>query len=318
MTIGEIYNLAVRLGTEGDPRGKAAVKKLLKKHTDDYAKLSAKEKEYFDTEKLTNPYGDTRILFGDPDRSVKKIIAGIDVEGDELLVARHLGDIDAAIAHHPRGRALVGLEDVMHMQADVLNQYGVPINVAEGMLRKRISEVSRSLSPGNHFRAPRLAQLLDMPYLCTHTVTDNLVFQFLKNFVEKKKPEIVGEILDMLLEVPEYQQAKRDGVGPWIFAGRSQNRTGVIAITEITGGTEGVHDIYEKMAQAGVGTVLAMHQSERHRKFAEQAHVNVVITGHMSSDSIGMNLFLDELEKGGIEIVPVSGLIRFSRVKKGR
>jgi len=36
----------------------------------------------------------------------------------------------------------------------------------------------------------------------------------------------------------------------------------------------------------------------------------------MSSDSIGMNLFLDELEKKGIEIIPCSGMIRVSRNKK--
>ena len=55
---------------------------------------------------------------------------------------------------------------------------------------------------------------------------------------------------------------------------------------------------------------------EEHRKEAEKAHLNIVIAGHMSSDSIGMNLFLDELEKKGIEIIPCSGLIRVSRNKK--
>jgi len=39
----------------------------------------------------------------------------------------------------------------------------------------------------------------------------------------------------------------------------------------------------------------------------------VVIAGHMSSDSLGVNLFLDQLEKQGIEIVFCSGLIRVSR-----
>ena len=70
------------------------------------------------------------------------------------------------------------------------------------------------------------------------------------------------------------------------------------------------------MSQAGIGTIISMHQSEEHRKEAEAAHINVVIAGHISSDSIGMNLFLDELEKKGIEIVPCSGLIRISRVNK--
>jgi hypothetical protein len=33
----------------------------------------------------------------------------------------------------------------------------------------------------------------------------------------------------------------------------------------------------------------------------------------MASDSLGVNLFLDELEKKGIEIVPISGLTRVKR-----
>jgi len=39
----------------------------------------------------------------------------------------------------------------------------------------------------------------------------------------------------------------------------------------------------------------------------------VVIAGHISSDSLGVNQFLDELEKRSIEIIPCSGLIRVSR-----
>ena len=51
------------------------------------------------------------------------------------------------------------------------------------------------------------------------------------------------------------------------------------------------------------------------REEAEKANINVVVAGHISSDSIGVNLFLDELEKQGIKIIPCSGLIRVSRVK---
>ena len=88
-----------------------------------------------------------------------------------------------------------------------------------------------------------------------------------------------------------------------------------MAVTEITGGTEGSPKLYEKMTQAGLGTVVGMHLSEEHRKEAEAANINVVIAGHISSDSLGVNLFLDVLEKQGIEIVPCSGLIRVSRNK---
>jgi len=59
-----------------------------------------------------------------------------------------------------------------------------------------------------------------------------------------------------------------------------------------------------------------MHLSEKHKEEAEAAHINAIIAGHISSDSIGMNLFLDELEKRGIKIYPCSGLIRVKRFKK--
>jgi putative NIF3 family GTP cyclohydrolase 1 type 2 len=120
-------------------------------------------------------------------------------------------------------------------------------------------------------------------------------------------------LINFLKEISEYKKAIEFGAGPKIFVGAEENRCGRIAITEITGGTEGSPKLYEKMAQAGIGTVVGMHISEEHKKEAENANLNVVIAGHISSDSLGMNLFLDELEKQEIEIVPCSGFIRVSR-----
>jgi putative NIF3 family GTP cyclohydrolase 1 type 2 len=129
-----------------------------------------------------------------------------------------------------------------------------------------------------------------------HTPADNLVAKFVERKVLEAKPVFVGDILKTLLEIPEYKEASKRGFGPRLFTGSEHNRCGKIAFSEITGGTEGSSKIYEKLAQAGVGTVIGMHQSEESRKEAEKAHINVVIAGHISSDSIGMNLFLDELE----------------------
>ena len=74
--------------------------------------------------------------------------------------------------------------------------------------------------------------------------------------------------------------------------------------------------IYEELARAGISTFVSMHMRKDTLEKVSGAQMNVVCTGHMSSDSLGMNLFLDELEKKGIEIVPVGGLIRVSRNKK--
>jgi hypothetical protein len=146
-----------------------------------------------------------------------------------------------------------------------------------------------------------------------HTPCDNLAANFLNKKVKESKIKYVSDLLKLLKSIPEYREAIKIGAGPRLFAGSEENRAGKIALTEITGGTEGSPKIYEKMSQAGIGTIVGMHMSEEHKKEAEKAHINVVIAGHISSDSLGMNLFLDELERKGIEVIPCSGLIRVKR-----
>jgi len=316
MKIQDIYNLAIKMGIESDFRGKEGVEKLLDSKRNNFDKLSAKEKDEFDKDALENPYLDSGVYNVAEDKEVKKVLVGIDVGPEEILIAKELGGIDLVMAHHPVGKGLAQLADVMNLQADVCNYYGVPINIAEGLMKERISEVARGVNSSNHQRTVDAAKLMKVNLMNVHTPGDNLAAKFLKDIVESKKIDKVGELVDILKEIPEYKEAMKIGVGPKIFVGSPENRCGKIALTEITGGTEGSPKLYEKMAQAGVGTVVGMHISEEHKKEAESAHVNIVIAGHISSDSLGMNIFLDELEKQGIEIVPCSGLIRISRVQK--
>jgi len=313
MKIQEIFDLAIQMGIDSDFRGKEKVAKLLERKKKKYEALSEKDKEEFDKEALVNPYLDSRIYNIAEDKEIKKILVGIDIDTSELLLAKQLGGIDLVIGHHPIGRGLVGLPDIMELQADVYNYYGVPINIAEQLNSIRIGEVARGVSGSNHQKSPDAAHLLGINFMNVHTPADNLVARFLKNLVDKENPERIENLISLLKEVPEYKEAMKIGVGPKAITGKSENRCGKIAVTEITGGTEGSPKLLEKMAQAGIGTTLAMHASEEHRKEAENACINVVIAGHISSDSLGMNLFLDELEKKGIEIVCSSGLIRVKR-----
>lgn len=313
MTIKDIYNLVVKMGIASDLRGADFVQKVLQKKKEKYEKLSDKEKEEFDFDSLENPYSDSRILNIADDREIKKILVGIDIEPAEILLAKEIGGVDLIISHHPLGKGLATLADVMAMQCDVLNLYGVPINIAEGLMREKIGEVARGVNKYNHQRTVDAAKLLEFNLICLHTTSDNLAAKFLKDLVEKNELLRVEDLIKLLKTIPEYKEAIKIGAGPKIFVGSPENRCGKIAVTEITGGTEGSPKIYEKMAQAGIGTVVGMHVSEEHKKEAETANVNVVIAGHMSSDSLGINLFLDELEKQGIEIVPCSGLIRVKR-----
>ncbi len=314
MKTNEIYNLALQMGIDTDFRGKQGIEKLLKRKKQKYDKLSEKEKEEFDLEALKNPYLDTRIYHINEDKEIKKVLVGIDIEPAEILLAKEIGNIDLIIGHHPVGKGLAHLAEVMDLQCDVLNYYGVPINIVEGLMKERIEEVARGVNAVNHQRTVDAAKILGINLMNSHTPCDNLATKFLKDLIEKEKPEYLEDLMNLLKEIPEYKEAIKIGAGPKIFVGNLENRCGKIALAEITGGTEGSPKLYEKMAQAGIGTIIGVHMREESRKEAESANLNIVIAGHMSSDSLGVNLFLDELEKQGIEIIPCSGLTRISRI----
>jgi putative NIF3 family GTP cyclohydrolase 1 type 2 len=312
MTTQEIFDLGIKLGIKTDLRGEQKVKAFLDRAKVKYEKLSKEAKEEFDFERLTNPYSDTRILVDNKKEAINKILVGIDLEAPELLLARELG-ADLAFTHHPEGKALADLHTVMELQAEILADFGVPINVAEQITRPRISEVGRGVVSGNYNRNVDFATTIRMDYFCLHTPCDNLAARFMTDLIEAKKPEYIEDLLDLIKEVPEYKVAAKLNAGPKLFVGSPENHCGKIAVTDFTGGTSGSKDIYESMSHAGIGTIIGMHMSEDHRKEAEKYHINVVIAGHMSSDSLGLNLFCDELEKKGIEIIPISGFFRIKR-----
>jgi len=313
MKIQDIFNLAIKMGIEADLRGREAVERFLQRKKTKYDRLSDKEKEEFDKDAMENPYLDSRILNISEDKEIKRAMVGIDIDPAEILLAKELGGIDLVIAHHPRGKSLASLHDVMEMQCEILGLYGVPVNIAEGLMKQKIAEVARGISGINHQRPIDAARLVGVNLMNIHTPCDNLAARFLKDKIAQRNPERVEDLVSFLKEIREYKEAIKIGAGPEIFVGFPENRCGKIAVTEITGGTEGSPKLYEKMANAGVGTVVSMHQSEEHRKEAEAANINVVIAGHISSDSLGVNIFLDELEKQGVEIIPCSGLIRIKR-----
>ena len=316
MNIREIYEYVIARGIEKDPRGANAVAAQLEREKNRYADLKEEDKKDYDTDRLVNPYSDTRVLFGDPETRVRRMLVGVDIEVGEVLLADRLAEkgkpVDLIMSHHPEGKALAGLHDVMHLQEDILARFGVPVNVAEGIMASRIGEVKRGLMPINHNRAVDAAKILGIPIMSAHTVADNQVTTFLQEIVEQEEPKTLLDIVKLLKTIPEYTEAARNSAGPSIVVGSKERRAGKVLV-DMTGGTSGSQDAYAKLAQAGVGTLLVMHISEKHRKEAEKNHVNVIIAGHMASDSVGMNLLLDGIEQQGVEVIPCAGIIRHKR-----
>jgi len=277
-----------------------------------------KDKDPRPDKKKIKSYPDTSILYGDPETNIKRIIVGIDVEVAELLLAdriRSKAGLDLVLAHHPEGRAYANLHEVMRLQVDVLNKAGIAKGAAEQLLEERMFEVERRILPQNHMRPVDAAKLLDLPFMCMHTPADNHVFCFVRELMNKENPKTIKNVVDILTDVHEYGEAAKNSTGPRIIAGSPNRNVGKILV-DMTGGTEGPRDVFDKLYKAGIRTVICMHLSEEHLKKVKDANLNVVIAGHISSDTLGVNLLLDRIENESKEEFQVIGFSGFNRFKR--
>jgi len=316
--LSQFYQAVIETGKEFDPRGRDSVARELDRLSKQYSELSSRKQELFDQERLNNPYADTRILVGEPDLEVQALMVGIDIGVGEIVLADRLREkgknIDLLLSHHPAGRAYAGFYNVMHMQADILHKFGVPINVAEALLEERITEVERKTMPANFTRAVDAAQMLNLPFICAHTPSDNCVAAHLQELLDGKEPASIGEIIEILKEIPEYEEAIKHNAPPRQVSGKDTARPGRIFV-DMTGGTEGPKEALASLSQAGVGTLVCMHLSLDHIKTAKKHNLNVVLAGHIASDNLGLNLLLDRLsEREPLEVIPCSGFRRISRI----
>ncbi len=319
MKLDKLFKRSVEIGMQADVRDKKYFDRYFKKQKDAMKSAKGWRKDIFDEERTWNPYSDCRIINGTGKEEVKTLMVGIDIETPEILLADRLRErgekIDCLFIHHPEGRALADLEKVMPLQIDVLAKAGVPVNHSEGHLKPRMSRIWRSIHADNLFRAERAAELLDIPALCCHTITDNLVWAYMEKQICSKEFEDLNGILDALMKIPEYKYYAEKGNPPIIANGSGGNRTGKIVATEFTGGTNGPEEQLVAQANAGVGTILSMHVTEKTLEKAKEHNINMIQCSHMASDAIGINLLLDKLQKEEkkLKTIDVSGFIRVKR-----
>ncbi len=317
MRLRQIYETCIAVGIEADARDRSEIDRVLEDARKGYEKLEEPERGFFDTEKLVNPFSDTRIETGDHDAEIRGLIVGVDMEVGEVLLADRLREkgaaIDLVLAHHPEGPGLANLHEAMYMQADLWAVQGVSIAAGDALIAPRAEEIRRRIMPDNFCRTSQAAEHLGFAVMSCHTPADNSVNTFVQSFLDERAPRTLDDIVKALYDIPEYADAARKGYGPTLISGTGSARAGRI-VADMTGGTEGPADALNRLSAAGVGTLVGMHYSEDHRKRAEELKLNLVIAGHVSSDVLGMNLILDAVEKlGPLDIVCASGMVRVKR-----
>ena len=252
---------------------------------------------------------DSQVYVESP-RDVRSVLFGVDIDAGELLYARSAG-FDAVIAHHPAGEhARMAFDKVVHRQVEQMVAAGVDRAAAEGAVAKRLGPVHRASHMSNYNRIVDTARLIAMPFCNVHLACDILGRQAIVDMLESRagSDTTVAQVIDWLGEFPEMEGAL---TRPEAWIGDPSQKLGRYVVA-MAGGTNGGHPVFREYYRAGVDTVLAMHiaEGDLDKLRAEApANANLVITGHMATDSIGINRVIAGLEDHGVEVTRTSGVI---------
>ncbi len=243
---------------------------------------------------------------------IKKILYGIDIGVSELLFAKEHG-YDCVISHHPVG--LVNHWKVFWRHLNQLISNGVKEKEAEEIIQKKIIGFKINAHAMNYDLIPSFARLIKIPFLNVHCPSDELgrqlITKSIKGIADNNYDITLLEVKAHLKEsFKEFKIAQtdieilkgdeKDLLGKWIFSHGAF--------------TNGGYDIANCYYKYGLDTVIYIHIApEELFKILKISKGNFVITGHIASDSIGINPFLNNLEAHGLEITSIGGLLRVNK-----
>ena len=299
VTLRDLYETSIEIGRELDPRGEDAIERQLQQRRDEYAALPAWEQALYDRERFKNPYGDVRISNGPDDTPIRSALVGINMHVQEMLLGVQLAargtKIDAFISHHTNSVGISAslVADFMEVNADYLIWEGVPEDEARAcifdFMAARLQE-----HEDMHRIGPDTAKLLGYPLACIHTPVDYAHRQFINALFAREQPQTVGDIIEIMLTIPEMQEAARIGTLPRIMAGAADQPAGRIH-AKFAGGYAYPPSAFPLLARAGVQTVVQVSAGAATVEACREHGIAVVRLPHYATDNIGENLVIDEL-----------------------
>jgi putative NIF3 family GTP cyclohydrolase 1 type 2 len=239
-------------------------------------------------------------------RRIKRVLVAIDVGTSELLLSRELG-CDAVIAHHPAGGTaqLEGYK-VFHRHVDQLIEAGVPRKAAETAVASKLYQLEVQHHSRNYDQTTSAARRLRIPLMSIHSPCDEIgrkiMIQAVKGLDTSAK---VSDMLSRLNRLPEYRNAE---TRIEVRMGSTKNRLGKVAISHAAY-TNGGYGVAKAYFEHGVDTVSYIHISDVDlARLVDEKKGNLVVTGHIASDWLGLNRLIVELEKNDVEVISTTDL----------
>ena len=257
---------------------------------------------------LSDVPGDSAIYC--PGEDIERVLFGIDVRAPELLMAA-AQSFDCAISHHPVGGAsTMRFHQVLARHVEQMVDAGVPRDVAEETMRETIEDRRVLNSMSNYDHDPSVARFLDLPYLNIHTPLDEIGRRRMADAAAALCDDV--SVADLVAHfTATFGEFRHAATQIEVRVGRAENRIGKVVVSHAAG-TNGGYPVAKAYYDHGVDTVIYIHcRPAEARRLAEEADEgkNLIVTGHIASDSIGINPYVDRLRTEGLEVTTFSGIL---------
>jgi hypothetical protein len=313
MKLGHIFRTMIEVGRRADWRDEATFDAQLAARRREYDALTGVAKQFYDTERLWNPFGCSRVCAGDPELEVRGMAVGIDCTLPDLLYVERLRDrgrrIDAYLAHHGIPPAGTSYDDINNTHYQVLIDYGVPAETASRVVSDAIRGYYLRMA-GEPFGFERYT---DMALFSVHNPMDNLASLYAAQLFAREKPRTLAEVIEALLSFDEFAISARAGVPPRIAVGAPDAEAGHIYFDALGGICLNDGELAALLATGRVQTVLRLTYNNCIR-ICREAGVNLIFFPHDAHDNVGINLMLDQLvAEEELDIIPVGHFHRVPR-----
>jgi hypothetical protein len=244
-----------------------------------------------------------------PGNGIRRLLVGIDLRAAELQMARFL-DYDAVLTHHPVGAGVLGFHRVLWRHVDQMTSHGVPEHVARAAIEETAAARRILDSMQNYDHEPSIARRLDMPYLNIHTPLDEIGRRRLAEAVASV-PETasVATLLEHLYD--SFGELRHAATRIEVLVGSPENPIGR-AVVSHAAGTNGGYAVAKAYFEHGVDTLLYIHcRPDDARRLRDEfgSSKTLVVTGHIASDSIGINPYVARLRDAGLDVTALSGVL---------
>jgi len=236
--------------------------------------------------------------------NIKNILFCIDAGVPEFLLAKKLG-YDAIIAHHPPGgTAAINFHQVFKRHVQQMIDVGIPKEEAEKAVKGKLERLEVVAHKRNYAHAVDVAKLLKMPFMNIHTPLDEVGRKIMAEQIKRNTDENskVKDVVSALNKLTEFKKAITEIK---IRIGKPENPAGRVVVSH-GAGTNGGYEIARAYFKHGIGTLIYIHIDPRDlEKLKTENSGNLIVTGHISSDSVGINPLIYELEKKDVSITRI-------------